>query len=253
METARRVRQRISAVFQFAIASGRAENDPAAVVKGALAPLVKGRQPAVETLEEARDLLQRVEAAAASPVTKLAHRFLALTAGRPGVINGLPWAEVDAAKDGVWRVPAVRMKLKADAKTDARADHLVPLSAQAKDVLSAIRALTGRSPYVFPNDRFAHRPMSENAMSFLLKREGFAGVHVPHGWRATFSTVMNERFPADRAVIDLMLAHVPANKVEGAYNRAAHLARRTALAQAWADMLLEGAAAASDLLQGPRR
>ena len=59
---------------------------------------------------------------------------------------------------------------------------------------------------------------------------------------------MNERFPADRAVIDLMLAHAPKDKVEGVYNRALHLPRRRELAQQWADLLLEGAVGAEALI-----
>lgn len=86
-----------------------------------------------------------------------------------------------------------------------------------------------------------------------LNRAGYAGQHVPHGWRPTFSTVMNERHPADRAVIDLMLAHVPKDAVERAYNRAAHAARRRALAQAWGDLLMEGLPEAAALLALPRR
>jgi hypothetical protein len=64
---------------------------------------------------------------------------------------------------------------------------------------------------------------------------------------------MNERFKDDRAVIDLMLAHVPENKIEGAYNRAAYLNRRKELAQIWADLILKGAKPASSLLEGLRR
>jgi hypothetical protein len=64
---------------------------------------------------------------------------------------------------------------------------------------------------------------------------------------------MNERHRADRQVIDLMLAHAPDDKTEAAYNRALHLERRRELAQIWADMLLDGAAPASVLVDGPRR
>ena len=95
--------------------------------------------------------------------------------------------------------------------------------------------------------------MSENAIGYLLNRAGFHHKHVPHGWRATFSSVMNERHRADTGVIDLMLAHVPKDKVEGAYNRALHLTRRRELAQAWADLILNGARPAAKLLVGPRR
>jgi integrase len=244
IETARRVRQRMSAVFGFAIASGRAAADPAAMVAGALAPLVKGRQPAVVELAEARQVLRDAEAIPAHPVTRLALRLLALVVVRPGELRGARWEELPAGAE-VWRVPAERMKMKRD--------HVAPLSRQAREVVEAVRRITGRGPLVFPSTRHAHRPMSENAIGYLLNRAGYHGRHVPHGWRATFSTVMNERYPRDREVIDLMLAHVPRGKVEAAYNRAEHLARRADLAQAWADLLLEGLPAAAELVTLARR
>jgi integrase len=134
-----------------------------------------------------------------------------------------------------------------------RVEHLVPLSTQAVEALTALRVLTGRGPLPFPSTRHAHRPMSENAIGYLLNRAGYHHRHVPHGWRAGFSSVMNERFREDRAVIDLMLAHAPKDRVESAYNRAVHLPRRRDLAQAWADLLLVGAAPAARLLTGLRR
>jgi integrase len=93
---------------------------------------------------------------------------------------------------------------------------------------------------------------------YLYHRCGYHGRHVPHGWRAAFSTVMNERAerlgrPGDRAVIDLMLGHIPGNKVEGAYSRAAYMERRREIAQEWADLLTAGLPAAADLLKGKRR
>jgi integrase len=121
------------------------------------------------------------------------------------------------------------------------------------EAVEALRTLTGRGPIPFPNTRHAHRTMSENAIGYLLNRAGYHHRHVPHGWRATFSSVMNERFPADKPIIDLMLAHVPKDKVEGAYNRALHLERRRELAQEWAGLILKDARPAKDLLVGPRK
>jgi integrase len=254
-ETARRIRQRMSAIFVYAIASGRAENDPAAIVKGAMAPLKKGRQPAITDLEQARAMLQKVEAEKAHPVTKLALRILALTAVRPGTLATTPWAEwadLDPEKP-LWHIPAERMKLRLQHKDDESRDFLVPLSRQAAEAIDVLRTLTGRGPLAFPNARNAHKPMSENAMGYLLNRAGYHGHHVPHGWRATFSSAMNERYPADKPIIDLMLAHTPKDKVESAYNRALHLERRRELAQAWADIILEGACPPLEFLTGPRR
>jgi integrase len=253
IETARRVRQRISAAFVYGIASGRGESDPAAMVKQAMAPLVKGRQPAIIDLDEARAMLAKAEAEPAHAVTKLALRFLALTSVRPGTLITTPWIEFDNIADNVWCIPAARMKLKLERKGDETRDHLVPLSRQALDVLGVLRKITGEGPLAFPNTRHGHKPMSENAIGYLLNRAGYHHKHVPHGWRSTFSTVMNERYKEDRAVIDLMLAHVPHNKVEGAYNRAAYLNRRKELAKIWADLILKGAKPAASLLEGPRR
>ena len=129
---------------------------------------------------------------------------------------------------------------------------------QALAVLRAVWPLTGEGPLVFPSNRHAHRPMSENAIGYLLNRAGYHGHHVPHGFRAAFSTIMNEWAERegkehDRKVIDLMLAHVPTGKVEGAYNRAAYMPRRRELAMAWADMLSDGLSAPSVLLDLPAK
>lgn len=256
IDTARRIRQRISAVFDYAFSTGRRQDNPAAIVKGAMQPIVKrGKQPAIIDLDQAREMLQKVESEPGHPVTKLALRILALTAVRPGTLATTPWTEwarLDAVAP-LWHIPAERMKLRLKHKDDSAKDFFVPLARQTIEAIKALRQITGRGPLAFPNARHAHKPMSENAMSNALKRVGYFGEHVPHGWRSTFSSVMNERYLADRAVIDLMLAHIPKDNVERAYNRAQHMTRRRELAQAWADLLLEDVQPAAALLEGPRR
>lgn len=255
IETAKRVRQRMSAVFVHAIACGIAESDPAAVVQKALKPLKKGRQPAIIDLEEAREILRAVDASPGHPVTKLAMRVLAVTAVRPGTLIKTPWDEWSHLDrdEPIWQIPAARMKLKLAYKDDAARDHLVPLPWQAVDAIEALRSLTGRGPFAIPNGRNAHKPLSENTLGYMLYRAGYHGRHVPHGWRATFSSVMNEHFKADRHIIDLMLAHTPKDKVEGAYNRAEHLDRRIELAQAWADLIMKDQMPIADIMSGRRR
>jgi len=252
IETASRIRQRISAAFVYAITTGRGENDPAAIIKGALSHRTKGRQRAITDLAAARQIIKDVDASPGYAVTKLAIRLLALTALRPGVITSTPWAELPEGGT-VWTVPASRMKLSLERKSDEAHDHLVPLSRQAVEIIDTLRTITGGGPLCFPNTRHAHRPMSENAMGYAMNRAGYHHRHVPHGWRSTFSTIMNERYPADRAIIDLMLAHVPTNAVEGAYNRAQHLARRIELAQLWADLITDGLEPPSSLIGRPVR
>lgn len=254
-ETARRIRQRMSAVFVYAISTGRGENDPAAIVQTAMAPMVKGRFPAVTDLGQAREMLAKAESEKAHPVTKLALRILALTAARPGTLTTTPWLEWSDMGDNVWRIPAERMKLRLQYKDDDARDHWIPLSRQALEAIEVLRTMTGRGPIAFPNTRHAHKPMSENAIGYLLNRAGYHHRHVPHGWRSTFSTVMNEAHPLEFRIIDLMLAHKNKNKdkTEGAYNRAEFLDRRREIAQEWADLILEGARPAADLLIGPRK
>lgn len=261
IETAHRVRGRISAFFGFAIAEGLADSDPAAAIGKALKPIRRGRNPALTRLGQARDFLAAVESIPAHPLTKLASRLLAITAVRPGVVRFTPTRSEFQDLEGkspLWWIPAERMKLELEEKNQEAFDFLVPLPRQAVDVILAAQSIVGRGPYLFPGTRHAHRPMSENALSSMYKRVSeFRGRHVPHGWRSTFSTIMNERAaeldrPGDRAVIDLMLAHKQSG-VEAIYNRAAYMPRRRQLAQEWADMLLEGFLPAEQLLDGPRR
>jgi integrase len=134
-----------------------------------------------------------------------------------------------------WRVPAARMKLAKAKKADSAHDHLVPLSREAVEVLLAARQIAGGSRYTFAGRNGAQ--LGEGAIGALYASTRFHGRHVPHGWRATFSTLLNERFPADRALIDRALAHAGKDKVEAAYNRAEHLGRRRWLFQAWGEML----------------
>jgi integrase len=272
IETARRIRQRISMVFSYAMSKGRATSDPAALIAGAMKPKPRQRrQPAVTNLAELRELMAKSEASGAYPLTILASRLLALTAVRPGVVRGAEWGEfrgidwdsclpktaenrreLDNAEfsAAIWHIPAARMKLALDRKEESAFDHIVPLAPAAVDVLRAARVLSGRGRLVFPGQRHAHKPLSENAIGYLYNRVGWHGRHVPHGWRAAFSTIMNEREPADRATIDLMLAHTPTNKVEAAYNRAEHMERRRELAIEWAGLLDLGPA---DVLLGAAR
>ena len=247
IETAKRVRQRISAVFVFAIAKGITDSDPAEKLAAVLKPLRKGRQPAITDLVPLRKLIVAAEEDYARPITRRALRFLSLTAVRPSELRGARWHEFEDL-DGVeplWRIPAARMKGDLDRKGEIDGDHLVPLTPQALSVLKTLWPLTGSGELLFPSNRHHHRPMSENAIGYLLNRAGYHGRHVPHGFRAAFSTIMNEWAERlgkdhDRKIIDLMLAHVPKEKVEGAYNRAAYMPRRRELARGWADMLSDG-------------
>jgi integrase len=251
---ARRVRQHLSGVFVFAIGAGLAETDPAAIVQTALRPKIARRRPAALTIEQARKVLTASEAlATGDPATKVASRLLALTAVRPGIVRLAEPDEFEGldGKEPIWRVPAAKMKLTRARKQDSTFEFIVPLSQQAVEAVQAALALSKGQQWLFPAKFKRRVPMADSAISNLYIEAGFRGVHVPHGWRASFSTVMNElaarrNRPADRAVIDLMLAHIN-DDVEAAYNRAAYMPRRRQLAQLWADMLLKDMPSAAEI------
>ena len=259
IETAHRARQRISEVFVRAIGSGIAQVDPAAVANRALAKPKKGKFPAVRTIEAARTVLREVEAKPGQPLTKLASRFLALTAVRAGVLRLAEWHEFEGldGADPIWRIPAAKMKLVLERKEDVAFEFLVPLSRQAVDVIKVARAFSGQAALIFRSVRHPRKPISDSTLSKAYRDAGYSGIHVPHGWRSTYSTIMNELAATenrvgDRAIIDLMLAHVPSG-VEAAYNRAAYMPRRRELAQEWADMLTQDLLEPRQLLEGPRQ
>ena len=245
-QTARRLRQRCSAIFGFAIAEGWCATNPAATIADALLPpkLTKPH-PALTQIESCRDLLRACDHLVDdNNMVVLASRLLALTAVRLDAVRGMRWGEIEAL-DGVpvWRVPASRMKLALAKKAEDAFAHLVPLSGPALDVFWQAARLNGYdTPFgpanalVFPGAGEGGR-IGEGAIGDLYAAAGFAGRHVPHGWRASFSTIMNELMPEQRDAIDLALAHAGKGKVEGAYNRAQLLAGRRALFDRWGELL----------------
>lgn len=257
-ETAGRLRQRVSAVFEFAMSEGWCDENPAAVVRRAMLKRAAVRKhPALLELSEVRALQAAVDQLAGAPVAKLASRFLALTAVRLAGVRGATWAEIEDF-DGpapLWRIPAARMKLAAAKKTSAEHDHLVPLAPAAVAVLRAAQEYSPNSPLpgelIFPGR--VGRPLGEGAIGALYDRAGFAGRHVPHGWRASFSTILNEQLGDEwSAAIDRALAHAPKDKVEAAYNRADQLGRRRRLFETWAGLLQPLRQKLEDSDRGPR-
>ena len=258
-DRAHRLRRHLSAIFEFAMALDLTDHDPAAKLRGALKPKVNGRQPALLTIEDARALLLAAEKEPGHPLTKLASRLLALTAVRSGSLRHAEPHEFELDTEApIWRIPAAKMKLNKAEKQSEAFDFIVPLAPQAVEVVKLAMELTKGGKYVFPNARFANKPMSENAVSVMYRRlPRFASRHVPHGWRSTFSTIMNDRAQdleraGDRAIIDLMLAHKPTG-TEAAYNRASFMKRRRQIAEEWAELLVGKLPPPASLLEGPRR
>ncbi len=259
IDQAHRVLNRIDRIFRLAIVDELTEANPAKDLDAILQPILKKKYPALLDLNRARSALRAFEAERHWPMIKLASRLLAITAARPGPLRmARPEEFVDLdGENPCWIIPAEKMKLDRAESEQALFDFTIPLPREAVATVKAALEFSAGREWLFPSTSFANRPISDNALNVAYRRSpGFTARHVPHGWRSSFSTIMNERAaeadrPGERAIIDLMLAHKPSG-VESRYNRAAYMPRRRMIAEEWAQLLMEGFAPASTLLDGPR-
>ena len=230
-ENARRVRQRMRTVFKWAMANEIISYNPAGeAVDGALPPMpkVKNRMKALP-YQQVADALMIVDNGPSNVVTKLAFRFLVLTAARSIEVRGALSSEIDP-KERIWRVPPDRMK-------DGE-EHRVPLSDQAVAVLSIAMTLSERR-LLFPSFHDPDKMLSENALSLMLRKRGIEAV--PHGFRSSFRDWAAEQTSASHAAMELSLAHHVGSTVEQAYFRSDLFEQRRKLMQQWADYLGEAA------------
>lgn len=234
LETARRVRNTLGAVFRYAIATGRAKRDPAADLQGALSVPDVRHMPTMTDPARIAQLLRAMHGYRGNFTTWAALQLAPLVFVRPGELRLAAWAEIDL-DTAEWRIPAARMKLRKAAKRTAP-PHIVPLSRQACTLLAEVQAVNGRSLFVFPGARSKDRAMSDNTMNAAMRRLGYEqGEIVTHGFRHMASTLLNEcGWGAD--AIERQLAHKPQG-VRAVYNMAEYLPERRRMLQAWADYL----------------
>ena len=164
-ETAHRCKIIISQVFRYAIATGAAERDPAADLRGALAPTRKKPMAAITDPGKAGELMRAIKGYKGDIITRCALRLSAFCFCRPGEIRHAEWTEINWIKQE-WLIPADKMKM--------RRDHTVPLADQVIKVLQEIHPLTGEGKYIFPSLRTGSRPMSNNTILGALRRMGFS-------------------------------------------------------------------------------
>jgi integrase len=117
-----------------------------------------------------------------------------------------------------------------------RTPHIVPLSRQVIEVLQTLHTLTGGRELLFPGDRDAKKPMSNNTILKALERMGYKSRMTGHGFRGIASTLLHEQ-GYDHQHIELQLAHAPRNAVSASYNHALYLNPRAKMMQDWADFL----------------
>jgi integrase len=175
--------------------------------------------------------------------TKAAIKLLWLTLARPGEIVGARWDEFEM-DDGVWTIPARRMKM--------RQPHAVPLPAQAVELLRLLRPVIGVSEYLVPNRSHPKLPASPSILIKAFESMGYAEKFTPHGVRVTGRTILGEQgHPRD--LLERQLAHRE-KKIVRAYDQGDRLEARRPIMQGWADYLdrLIGGAVVVNIKTGTR-
>jgi integrase len=223
-ETARRVKQRIGVVLDWAYANGmRATEAPMRSLSRALP-----RQPkqdghfAAMPYEDVPTFLKHLHKR--TSVARLGLEFLILTASRSGEVRGAKWAEINLDAK-LWTVPAERMKVGKE--------HVVPLTDAAIDVLERARPYYAEcSNLVFPG-RNVLRPMSDMTLLKILRYAKLA--FTVHGFRSAFRDWAAEKTSYPGEVAEAALAHSVSNKVEAAYRRTNYLDKRRELMREWSD------------------
>lgn len=224
-DTARRVKQRIASVFDWAKGAGHYPHEnPVNGLKKAL-PAVKRKADHMDSLPWQDVPVFMAKLATREGLSARCLEFIILTAARSGEARGARWAEVDL-KAGTWTVPAERMK--------RGLIHRVPLSPQALAVLASVKGLD--PDLVFPSAQRAKdgsaKPQSDmvfKALFLRMKREGFT----THGFRSSFRDWASESAHAEREVAEAALSHATGNEVERAYARSDLFERRRKLMDAW--------------------
>jgi len=229
LETAHRVRNICGQVLRYAVATGRAERDCTADLKGALPPVKEKHFGALVDPQEVAGLLRAIDDYKGTLPVKCALRLAPLLFVRPGELRQMEWAEIDFENAQI-NIPAERMKMKQP--------HIVPLSRQALAILRELQPLTGQGRYLFPHPYSAGRPMSSNAITGALRRMGFTSDEMTgHGFRAMARTILDEVLQVRPDFIEHQLAHAVRDPNGRAYNRTAHLTERRKMMQLWADYL----------------
>lgn len=236
-ETARRVRQRIGTVMDWAKASGfrTGDNPVEGVARGLPKQGDSDKHHEALPFAQVPAFLKSLRATSSSDSAKLAFEFLILTASRTSEVLNAKWDEIDL-EEQLWTVPAERMK--------AKRIHRVPLSKRVLEILATARSLfDGESPYLFPR-KTAELPLSNMVFLAILKRMKIAAT--AHGFRSAFRDWASETTSYPREIAEMALAHTIENKVEAAYRRGDLLEKRRAMMEDWSAFVAEVGGGADD-------
>jgi integrase len=228
-ETARRVRQRIKTVLDWAKAAGyrTGDNPVEGVNRGLPRQNEKRTHFAAIPYADVPKFVEKLPGVATSQFARLGFEFLILTAARTNEVLKAEWPEVDWDK-AVWTIPAARMK--------AGREHRVPLAPRSLTLLRSAREINDGSRLLFPG-RSVGQPMSNMVFLMMLRRMG--ETFTAHGFRSAFRDWASECTNFPREVCEMALAHSIKDKTEAAYRRGDLFAKRAELMGAW-DRYLKG-------------
>ena len=224
--TAKRLNQRLAVVFDYCIAQGWRETNPAgrSVSKALPKPSKTVEHHAAAPYSDVPAILRKVRESGECEIIKLSFEFAILTAARTGEIRFADWSEINWAEK-VWEIPADRMKM--------RRPHRVALATRALEILERAKELTGGEGLIFPGRKAA--ALYHRAHLSLLQRLGIEAT--PHGFRSSFRDWMGECTGASWAVAESALAHAIGNSTQRAYARSDYLELRRPIMQQWATFI----------------
>ncbi len=228
VDLAKRVMQSTGQIFRYAVATGRAERDVTADLKGALKSRKKRNLSSLSD-EELPVFLNALEHYDGNVQTKIGLQLLIMTFVRTIELRGAKWNEINF-EEKIWKIPAERMKM--------REAHIVPLSFEAVALFKRLYSINSYSEYVLPNANNPKTFISENTFLYALYRLGYHSRATVHGFRATASTILNENgFNPD--VIERQLAHAERNKVRASYNHAQYMPERRKMMEWWSRYIMD--------------
>lgn len=225
--TAVKVRQRMSQVFSYAIATGVIEANPTAEMHAVTEKMGQHKPHPFLPFSEMPRIMAAIRDCASGQQLKAALMLMIYTASRPGEVRHAEWSEIDLDA-AIWTTPAAKMKM--------RRDHAVPLSTQAITILESMLPITGDKRYVFINRNSTTAPIGTNYANNVMDSCGLTGIQSPHGFRHLFSTEMNGR-GYNRDWIERQLAHADSSFIRDVYNHATYLDQRRGMMQEWANLV----------------
>lgn len=229
--SAHRLRSTISAAYQRAIATERADRDPAAALGGSLIPYKEKNYPAIIEKKPFGALLRAIHNCDdCHPVTRIGLELQSHVFLRPGELRQGEWTEIHW-DECEWKVPADRMK--------GRVEHSVPLSRQTVALLEELKDFTGDQRFLFPHIGRTGRCMSENTLNAALRGLGYdtKTQHSAHGFRSSASTLLNESKKFHPDAVERQLAHLEKKKARRVYARGEYWDERVEMMQYWSDAI----------------